>query len=265
MSIDPEVFILTLDEEANLQRTLNAVRWASVVRVLDSGSTDATQAIAAGFDNVEIAHRQFDDHASQANHALAACEAEWVLALDADYVVTPELRAAIATLEPPPEVHGYRIPVQFCALGSPLRGSLYPPVVALFRRRSARFVQDGHTQRVVIEGKVAGLKAALQHDDRKSVSRWLHTQQRYMKLEADMLLGTPWRSLRMSARVRRAVVLAPLAAVLWCLLVKGLILDGWPGIYYTLQRVIAESLLSLELVSRRIRPRGGAGAGEDGR
>jgi hypothetical protein len=62
------------------------------------------------------------------------------------------------------------------------------------------------------------------------------------------LLDTPLKQLSRNDRIRRHKVLAPIFALIYCLFVKQLILDGWPGWYYTLQRVLAETLLSLRLM-----------------
>ena len=127
---------------------------------------------------------------------------------------------------------------------------LYPPVAALLRHRSARYVQDGHTQRAKVEGTVSALRARVFHDGRKSLARWLSSQSKCADEEAELLLVTPARSLRVQDRIRRMIVVAPWLVPLHFLVVRGGIRDGWQGIYYAMQRNVAESILALRLLER---------------
>src|SRR6187399_856012 len=98
--------ILTFDEAPNIGRMLASLGWARRVVVLDSGSTDGTQALVAGFPNAVLFARAFDNQAGQWGFGLAqtAIDTEWVLALDADYGVTPEFVQMLRQLEPAPAV-----------------------------------------------------------------------------------------------------------------------------------------------------------------
>lgn len=245
-----EVLILTRNEEANLGRTLDALKSFPKIVVLDSCSTDATPAIAARYPNVRVCSRPFDNHAAQWNHGLRSCgiTAPWVLALDADYVLTPDLAQELARLDPPDSVHGYWADFRYCIDGQPLSGSLYPPVMVLYRREGAAYVQDGHTQRVVVAGQARTLTGHLLHDDRKPFSAWLASQDRYARLECELLLSTPWSRLRWRDLLRRMVVITPWLVPLYCLTAGRGLLDGRRGLFYALQRGIAETLLSARLV-----------------
>jgi len=129
---------------------------------------------------------------------------------------------------------------------------LLGPAGLLYRRERARYRQDGHTQRVEVDGRIESLAARLLHDDRKPLEHWLRAQARYMRLEADKLLATPFGQLGMADRVRRLVVVAPVLVFLHCLLVKGNLLDGRRGLLYALQRATAEAILSMHLVARSL-------------
>jgi glycosyltransferase involved in cell wall biosynthesis len=245
-----EVLILTWNEEANLARTLDAlVRFPKIV-VLDSGSSDATLAIAGRYTNVRVCSRPFDSHAAQWNHGLTACgiTSEWVMSLDADYVLPAPLVDEIAELAPAESLRGYWARFQYCVQGEPLSGSLYPPVMILFRRESATYVQDGHTQRVAVQGRTATLAAKVLHDDRKSLASWLAAQDRYARLECELLLATPWSRLGWRDRLRRMVVITPWLVPIYCLTVGRGLMDGRKGIFYAVQRGIAEAILSARLL-----------------
>jgi glycosyltransferase involved in cell wall biosynthesis len=240
--------VLTANEEPNIERTLAKLTWAKEVVLVDSVSNDATVAIAQRFPNVRVVQRPFDSHARQWTYAVDETNiaTEWVLTLDADYVLTDELIAELDTLEPANAV-AYDAHFIYAIFGRPLRGSIYPPRPVLLRRGAFTFEQDGHTQRVRVNGTTAKLSAPIIHDDRKSLDRFLARQQRYMSAEADKLArgGGGMRD-----RLRRMRIIAPPLVLLHTLFVRGCIRDGWPGICYAFERTIAELILSMTLIAR---------------
>ena len=252
---DTTVLILTYNEEQNIARTLDALAGFPEIVVLDSGSTDATRAIARRHANVRVATRAFDQHAAQWNFGLTECaiERSWVLALDADYVLPASLVEEISALPLDAEVSGFRAGFRYCMHGRPLSAALYPPHVALFRRARTKFVQDGHTQRPVVDGAVGNLRNRIDHDDRKPLSRWFASQQNYARLEAEHLLTKPRSQLRRIDRLRLMAWPAPLLVPVYTLIVKRCFLDGWPGWLYVLQRMLAELMIAIEIVDRRLR------------
>lgn len=245
--------ILTFNEAPNIGRTLERLAWARRVVIVDSGSTDDTTAIARRFPNVELVYRAFDGHAAQWSYGLEATgiDTEWVLALDADYVLSDAFVPELRELAPPASTAGYACDFAYCIDGAPLRGSLYPSVTVLFRRARARYRQDGHTQRVVVDGEVGRLHAKILHDDRKSLGRWLASQAGYAAKEAEKILASSARELSWPDRIRLVPGLAPLAVALYAGVVRGCLFDGRPGLAYIGQRTIAESILMLELLQRR--------------
>jgi glycosyltransferase involved in cell wall biosynthesis len=257
---DITAVILTFNEGPNIGRTLEKLGWLREVVVVDSGSSDETQTIVARFPMTRFVHRRFTTHAEQWNFALEQAGTDWVLALDADFLLTDALVDEVLALRPPQDVAGYQVSFVYCVDGKPLRGTVYPPVVVLFRRIAARYVQDGHTQRVHLNGSVGRLREYIFHDDRKSLSRWLLAQASYMQLEASKLSESRLRDLSAADRVRRLLVVAPVAMFFYCLIVRKGLLDGRAGLFYALQRATAESILSLCLVrhamSRRTRTGG---------
>ena len=242
--------ILTYNEAPNIGRTLAALGWARDIVVVDSFSSDETLAIVETFPQARVYQREFDCHQNQWNFALreTGIESAWVLGLDADYVVTHELTAELRALEPAPATSGYRAKFVYCVNGKRLASGVYPPVTVLYRRAGASYTQDGHTQRLVCYGRVEALRAPLLHDDRKPLGRWLEAQSRYTRLEAEKLLSARPESLSWTDRIRRWRVVAPGAMLVYCLLVRGGLFDGWAGWYYAFQRALAEMMLSLYLL-----------------
>lgn len=243
--------ILTCDEEPNIARTLGQLSWAREVVVVDSFSVDATPHIARAFPNVRLIERTFDDYAQQWTAAVREVRTPWILALDADYFLSAPLIAELERLRPPSNVRGYRAAFRYAIGGRPLRASLYPPRVVLSMVDHTSFWLDGHTHRIAVDGSVADLKEPIIHDDRKSFARFVERQKKYMRQEAEKLRRRDPLSLGLAGRVRRLIVVAPLAVVFHSLFVKGLILDGFAGLRYTWERFVAELILSRELLRRR--------------
>jgi glycosyltransferase involved in cell wall biosynthesis len=246
--VDVTPLILTYNEAANIGRSLMHLTWAKRIVVVDSGSTDETLEILNAYPQVEVFTRPFDTHAKQWNYGLDKIQSEWVLSLDADYVLSLDLIDEIQSLPSSTTIDGFFIRFKYCVFGKPLRGTLLPPRQALFRRDKAKYIDDGHTQLLKVNGKSAFLNASIHHDDRKPLSRWLWAQDRYMVLEVEKLLSMSSDELSLGDRIRKTKVLAPFVILIYCLILKGGILDGWAGWYYTLQRVLAEILLSIHLI-----------------
>mgnify|MGYP000137796162 CR=1 FL=1 len=249
------VMVLTHNEEANIGRTLEAVRWADRILLVDSGSTDRTLIIAATYAQVRIVQRRFDSFAAQCNFGLDNIMTPWVLSLDADYVLTDEISHEIEHLSPPEQVSGYRARFIYRVRGKALRSTVYPPRTVLYRRQRARYRNEGHAHRVMLDGEVRRLGGRIFHDDRKPLSRWLESQQRYARSEADHLLATPRSALGPMDRIRRMGWLAPIGVLPFALILKGGLLDGRAGLLYAFQRQLAETMIAIEIMDRRLRRR----------
>jgi glycosyltransferase involved in cell wall biosynthesis len=246
--------ILTFNEEANIGRTLAGLTWAHRIVVVDSGSSDRTLEILSKHPNVVVVQRRFDTHATQWNVGLEHIPDGWVLSLDADYLTTPELKqemgAEIARADQQ-GIAGFRIPFRYCVFGEPLRGTVLPPRLALFRHDCGSYFDDGHTQDLRLNGRCSEITSPIYHDDRKPLSRWLWAQNRYLKLEVDKLLNTPISQLGIADRLRRRHVIAPFAVLFVCLFWHRGLLDGWRGWFYAFQRMYVEILLTLMLWEAR--------------
>lgn len=247
--------ILTRDEEANIGRSLAHLRWAREVVIVDSLSTDATVPLAQAVTNTRIVQRPFDSLAGQSNFGIRQCSSEWVMLLDADYVVTDLLVDELRRREPSADVAAYECSFTYAVNGKPLRASLYPPRIVLFRRRGAEVWQDGHAHRVRVEGRVERLESSIIHDDRKSFARFLARQKTYMRQEAAKIRAASFASLSRSGRLRKLVVVTPLLVPAYVLLLRGTLFDGPPGWRYAWERFVAECMLSRELLRRTPRNR----------
>lgn len=247
--------ILTYNEEQNVLSTLSRLAWAKDVVVVDSGSTDGTLTVLSKFANVRVFTRRFDTHACQWRYAIEETQiaTNWILRLDADYQVSDALIAELAQLAPDASVSAYRVAFDYAVFSHKLLSSLYPPNTILLRKGCFVIRDKGHTETwEVLDGQVINLKARIIHDDRKATKDWLAAQARYMQLEVELLRASKSGLVRW---LRLWPPLMPIAVFMYCLLGKGLILNGRAGIFYALQRMVAEAVLSLMVLEEKLRAR----------
>ncbi len=180
------VVIITLNEEANLARTLASVTWADEIIVVDSGSTDRTREVAESF-RAKFYVEPWTGFASQKNSALAKAASDWILALDADEEVEPALATEIRTvLAAKPSVAGFRIPRKNFFLGRWIKhGGFYPDSkLRLLRRGAGAFEVRAVHEDVRIDGPVASLKNNLLHYAYPTLEGYIEHMNRYSSLGA---------------------------------------------------------------------------------
>lgn len=181
------VIILTLDEEPNLPAALASIGGRAPVLVLDSGSADATQAIArAG--GAELHVRPFDDYATQRNHALALVRERfrWALFLDADERMTPELWDELELVLPRDDVDGVYIGWVFEVLGHDLRHGSFGTAsnLRLMKTAAARFGRATHERVDDRDMRVIRLRHKIRHADAKPLAEWFKKHVKYAQWEA---------------------------------------------------------------------------------
>lgn len=243
------VLILTFNEEANIERTLQALDVFSEIIIVDSVSTDKTQEIGRQFSNVHIVERPFDNLMNQWNFAHTLTSRNWILSLDADYRVSAELVKEIMNCNL--QLDAYYAPFKYCILGTPLKGSTLPPRPVFYNKEKCTYEQDGHAQFLRINGSSGSFTHPIFHDDRKSLDRWLISQNNYSHQEIEKLLHSNHVAKGVD-KLRLKTILTPFLVFFYTLVVKGGILDGRKGVYYSLQRMYAELLFLLKRLDDRL-------------
>jgi len=246
-STDITPVVLTFNEQDNIARCLASLHWAERVVVLDSGSTDETEWICRSNPRVEWHTRPFDSFAGQWNHARTLVNTPWMMAMDADYILPDHFTEKLSLLDDD-DIVAWSVPFIYCINGQPLRASILPPRLTLFRPQSVHVLEDGQTQTFVPQGGTGVVSCPIRHDDRKPFARWWLNQKRYARQEAEKLNRLPWALLSPQDRLRWSTPFAPMAVAFYCLFVKGLGLDVPHGWIYTSQRVLAEVLLVRERI-----------------
>jgi glycosyltransferase involved in cell wall biosynthesis len=176
------VIVITKNEEASIGACLASVDWADEIIVVDSGSTDGTVDVCRRHtDKVHVA-ADWRGFGPQKNRALASATGEWILSLDADERVTPELRREMeGAMTDPGDRAAFAMPRRSSYCGRPMRHSGWWPdyVTRLFRRGRARFSDAMVHERLIVDGPVGRLRRPLVHDAFGDLEEVLETMNRY--------------------------------------------------------------------------------------
>lgn len=230
------VAIITLDEAANLPRTLQSVRFAQEIVVVDSGSTDETVRIAQAF-GARVFPEPWKGFSAQKNSAIAKCTGTWILSLDADEELSPELAQQVQALLPSnPPVDAYFLRRRNLFLGRWMRhGGYYPdPKLRLFRRNAANFASTARFsdrpvhETITFQGESGTLDFDLIHHAYPTLESYLEHMDRYSTLGAELLL-TRRRISRSAIAFAWNVFLVPQFTFLWNYIVRLGFLDGREG------------------------------------
>jgi glycosyltransferase involved in cell wall biosynthesis len=219
------VVVICFNEEAILGECLSAVQWADEIVVLDSFSTDGTLAIARSY-TTQVFQSEWQGYARQKSLALTYASHPWVLSLDADEVVSPELAREIQSLlAREPDLAGYRVPRMAFYLGRFLRHCWYPDLkIRLFQRGRGRWSEHEVHESVLLDGPAGRLEHPLFHYSFPSLQDHLQTVQQYTTLGAESLV----RSGRSFSLAR--LLGSPLFMFLQHYVGKRGFLDGIPGL-----------------------------------
>jgi glycosyltransferase involved in cell wall biosynthesis len=238
MPVTLSVAIITLNEEANLARTLRSVEFADEVIVVDSGSTDRTIEIARSFPKVKVLSEPWKGFAAQKNSAIDKCSGTWILSLDADEELTPELQGEIRQLLPAnPSADAYMLRRRNLFLGRWIkRGGYYPdPKLRLFRRHAANFAPAARFsdrpvhETIAFDGRLETLNNDLIHHAYPTIESYIEHMDRYSTLGAEILVekGTTSRSWPAFFWNMRVI---PQLTFIWNFFFRGGFLDGREGL-----------------------------------
>ena len=219
--------VVAYDAGREIADCLGSARFAAESVVVDSGSRDDTVEIARR-SGARVFAQPWLGYGPQKNFAVAKASHDWVLCLDADERVSPELEAAIREAMAGPRHAAYAMPRRNRFLGRWLsHGEGYPDWnIRLFDRRRARWSEDVVHERVIVEGSIGRLRGDLLHASAESLDGYLAKQNRYTTLQAEVLHARGVRS--SSARL----VLSPLARFMRFYVLRAGFLDGSAGLVH---------------------------------
>lgn len=232
------VTIITLNAATQLADCLASVQFADEIIVVDSGSTDATIAIATQY-GAKVMHQEWLGFGRQKQFAVSQASHDWVLCLDADERVTPQLAQSLqavlhAATQSQPTAFAFRFPRCNRFLGRYLRhGEGYPDwSLRFFHRHYARWSEDAVHEKVVFSSNsnqaIGELQGDLLHDSAETISSYLTKQNRYTSLAAEMAFQAGKRS---SAT---QICLSPILRFIKFYLIRQGWRDGIPGLIHIL-------------------------------
>jgi glycosyltransferase involved in cell wall biosynthesis len=226
------VVLITLNEEANLPRTLDSVvplvsDCRGEIIVVDSGSTDRTLEIARSY-GAKTSVEPWKGFAAQKNSAMEKASADWVLQLDADEVLEPELAQEIeAATQPNSTVSGFWIPRKNFFLGRWIKhGGFYPdPKLRLIRRGAGKFQEYGAHPTIKVNGPTRRLKHALIHNAYPTLRGYLDHMNSYSSSGAEVAIAQGHRGFNLIN-----IVLRPKLTFLYNYFFRLGFLDGREGL-----------------------------------
>jgi len=216
--------IITLDAAADLDRCLASLSFADEIVVLDQGSCDETSQVCARHGAV-VHQTEWLGFGPTKQKAVDLCRNRWVLSIDSDEQVTPELQAAIQSLPDQPDEAAFMVNRLSRFLGKWIRHCGWHPEYGtrLFDRKRAGFNDKPVHESVVAEGNVGRLDGLLRHFTYETMEQYIDKLNRYTTLAAEELHAAGRTTSLLGAVVRAK-------AAFWRMwLIKGGILDGWPG------------------------------------
>jgi glycosyltransferase involved in cell wall biosynthesis len=223
--------LITKNEERNIKRCLDTLKWVDEVVVVDGRSTDRTRQIAESFGAKVVEHAFQGDFGMERNIGNENATGDWILALDADEAIPEKTREEIVSiLENGSEFDAYNVPRLQYFLGKALiHGGRYHSIVNFFRKGKARFEGKVH-HLVLVDGKVGRLERPIEHYPFNSVSEFIHKQDRYTDYEAQELFEK-FKEKRLS-EVRYNLILKPLKLFFKSYVKKKGFKDGPVGLIF---------------------------------
>lgn len=182
------VIIITHNEEKNILACLSSVKWADEIVVVDAFSTDNTKKLAEEF-GAKVFQVKWQGYGKQKNYALSLASMDWILSLDADERITPELAEEIQKVVQNPEMDGYQISRKAYFLGKWIRHSGWYPdyCLRLFRREQGMFAEKQVHEFVQLLGKMGQLNGTMLHFTDDNLKHYLAKFEQYTALAADEL------------------------------------------------------------------------------
>ena len=223
--------MITRNADRLLEQVLGALRWCDEMLVVDSGSSDRTVAIATAA-GARVLHHDFEGYGPQKAWAVTQARNDWVLVVDGDEVVTPELQREISDrLERDRDSYaGYEIPISLVFLGRLMRygGEYKMRHLRLYDRRRGNYNQNRVHERVVLDGPIGKLNEHMLHDSYASIEAYFDKFNHYTTAGA--------RDLHQRGKVAgvATVVMRFPTTFIRQYFIRGHILNGYPGFVWAL-------------------------------
>ena len=221
------VVVITKNEERNIRACLKSIKWADEIIIVDAGSNDRTVDIAREFTQ-KIFSRPWDGYGEAKNYGLLQCTSEWILSLDADERVTPELKKEILDRLSSAEqkVVALSMPRRANFLGKWINHCGWYPgyITRIFRRSEGRFTEEKVHERLVVHGETIQLDSDLLHYTDPELRLYFEKFNKYTSLAAE----------EMAVHKKKFMLVQLIVNPIWVFIRMYIVrlgfLDGIPGL-----------------------------------
>jgi glycosyltransferase involved in cell wall biosynthesis len=219
-------FIITKNEERNINRALESIKWADEIIIIDGYSTDNTCEIAKKY-HAHIILSKYEGHDAEKNKAIKICKYGWIVEIDADEELTANSESEIREAIKNEEYSGYKLLREETFLGKVI---IKAQKIRVYQNK---FLYKGYTHEVLqITGKIGKLKTAINHYNNQTIDECLEYNQSLSTKEVDKLL-------KEHPNLSRAGILARMIGLniytfTMYYVYFGLIFKGFPGLTFTL-------------------------------
>tara|TARA_B100002052_G_C15722993_1_gene525050 strand:+ start:23 stop:802 length:780 start_codon:yes stop_codon:yes gene_type:complete len=229
------VLVPTFNCEKSIRQTLESVKWADEIIIIDSFSTDNTLLISKEYTDY-IYQKEYLNSAHQKNNAIDYCNNEWIFQIDSDELLSEKAEkiicAAIDTAND--DIDCFKMPRKNYVLGKWVKhGGLYPDwEYRLFRKTKGRWLEKEVHSRIEVSGRIEALDLQIIHHGMPNISKQLENLNRYTRYEADEL-----KNRKMNFSIIRWIFSPPLIIVKKYIIQQGF-RDGWRGFFLAVYSAI---------------------------
>ena len=242
------VYIPVYNEEKNIELTLSKLISFQSVYLIDSGSFDNTSTISKKFKNVTVINTNLSSYFDKLKYATKHCKNDYIMVIDADYVLSEELLKSILKLNINKNFHGYSSKIYFQINKTIIREKIYPSKTFLFKN-IYNYDEIGHKEHLNIpENKIKTLKGEIYHHDKKNFSYWIKSQINIANKESDYVVYSKTRNLKKT--IRKIPFFSVLIAFLYFAFFKKVIIYFPGGIIFLAQRIIYETILNYHVLKK---------------
>lgn len=224
--------IITKNEEGKIVRCLESVKWVDEIVIVDDESCDDTIKICKRYTDKTIVHKLDGDFVRQRNIGIEQARGDWILQMDADEIVSKELRQEIEKLlESNSDFAGIKFKRKNYFLDKALlHGGWHHDFLRLFRRNAGRYLDAGVHELIDVNGKIGKINADMEHYTCQDISQFTKRHNYYTSLEAERLLRE--RGLVSEKEIRYHMSVKPLKVFWKTYIKKHGFRDGIPGLIY---------------------------------
>ncbi len=244
------IYIPVYNEEKNIELTLSKLESFKKIFLIDSNSKDETINIAKKYNNINIINTNLKSYIEKLNFAIKHCKEDYIMILDADYVLNEVLVKNINNLYVNQDIEGYFCKFYFLINKTIIREKIYPSKVFLFKNKY-QFSEIGHKESLNINyEKLKCINGEIYHNDKKDFNYWIKSQVKIAKKESDFIIKSNTKNLK--EFVRKIPFLSIILAVLYFGVLRRVLFYFPNGYIFLFHRIVYETILNYFILKKRL-------------